>query len=105
MASLIRVGQGNVSAKGILAKEDLDKFFKFCKRFDIIDGDKNDPYIFDVRSGVIHWLAKADKSICSSLYFDLQKGKISIELSDPPVWDHDAAIQNWNNVINQALKQ
>lgn len=105
MASLIRLAQGLIAAKGQLAKEEIQKFFKFCKAFDIIDGSKNEPYVFDVRSGVIHWLDKVDKKILSSLYFDLNKGKISIELDQDSKWNHDDAIKNWNGVINEALKE
>ncbi len=105
MVKLTKLGEGKITATGKLEKHEIKRLFDFCRSFDISAvNEASTPYMFDVRSAVIHWLEKETKTICSSLYCDQAKGIIKIELGDVEDWTHDVALEQWTEVINTALE-
>ena len=81
MVNIKKVKKGKIIGEGKLPKMDIERIFDFCKKFDISNIENLDAgFLFDVRSGVIHWLDEKTKSICSSIYLDHNKEFFKIEL-------------------------
>jgi hypothetical protein len=106
MVSIVKTGSptGEI-AKAKLAIDEVNKIFKFCKKFDIVDGDTkpDNPYIFDVRPEAVHILDPNSKEIRSSMYIDRLKGDMTIEAEEGS-WTTDLALNKWAEVITNALK-
>ncbi|MEM7821436.1 MAG: hypothetical protein QXX38_01305 [Candidatus Aenigmatarchaeota archaeon] len=95
--------------------EDMKKIFEFCKKFDVIDGMKDDILRFDVRPNAIHWLNK-DNIILSSMYYDRNTGEIKLQKGsviymngeakkfDGIDWDEKIATKRWNELIKKILE-
>ncbi|HLC58959.1 MAG TPA: hypothetical protein VJH34_00365 [archaeon] len=96
-------GRGRLVGRAKLKIDDIGKLLNFCRQFDI--GNENTgEYVFDVRSGVVHWLDKETKSICSSMYCDILKGDVKIERGDLN-WTDDEAVKKWEEIIVKALEK
>ena len=102
MVEIKAVDKGRVVGQSRLQKGDLKKVFDFCKSFDISMSGDDSEFLFDVRSGVIHWLDKQTKEICSSLYLDEANGTIRIEMGDAN-WSGSTALEKWKEVLETAL--
>lgn len=95
--------RGSLAGKGKLEKEEIKRLFDFCRTFDLTNADSDSEYLFDVRSGAIHWLDRSTKNICSSLYCDHLRGQVKIQLGDVKEWTRERAFQKWLEVIKMAL--
>lgn len=102
MVELMRVDRGKFAGQGKLTQMEVKNLFEFCRNFDIANIQEDPEYIFDVRGGVIHWLDRNTKDICSSLYFDLTKGDVKIEVTKASVWNKSIAFERWYEIISKA---
>lgn len=100
---VIPAARGRLAGKGKLEKDEIKRLFDFCRTFDMTNAKSDSQYLFDVRSGAIHWLDKGTKTICSSLYCDHLRGHVKIQLGDAKEWTHERAFQKWLEVIKMAI--
>jgi hypothetical protein len=105
LIELNRIDKGNFAGHGKLSKDEVKNVFDFCRNFDLSSTNEESDFVFDVRSGVIHWLDKENKEICSSLYFDLINGEVKIEVAKDSEWNKSLAFEKWFDVISQAQKK